>query len=564
MNQKNNTGLLSLIAFLLLVSQACKKDFLERAPSDFISKDEVFSNIENAEAFVNGIYTLLPGIAVIAGDGYYNLESSTDGAATMWQWQRTSLNFNTGNWNPQSYPMSERWKDYYNGVRRANIVIENHDKVPSDVGGHGAVDRKQRLLGEAYGLRAFFYFQLFKMYGELPLIPSFIDPGGEQTAYPRSSVTDVVEFITEDLEKAISLLPAKHDQSELGRYTATVAHGLLSRTLLYYASPLFNPDNIAARWEAAATAAKNALDFALESGFELSKGSVNGKKEYERIFLEILNPEVIWSDGKTGSLFDGHDVDYWFGSLGYGGWYGEGPLQEFVDSYEMINGEFPVLGYTSDNKQIVNDESGYDPANPYANRDPRFYQTVLYQDAEWQGRTVNFRPGGVDYATDRPRVNYMWRKFTLAERNLFTGAGHYARRFVMMRLGEFYLNYAEALNEMGRVDEAIQNVNVIRERVGMIELPSSLTQHQLRDRIRNERKIELVLENHRFWDVRRWKIAENVDNGVVRKVDVDADGNFSYPVFQNRVFDKRKHYLFPIPQLEMDKNKEQWNQNPGW
>src|SRR5690606_9699491 len=141
--------------------------------------------------------------------------------------------------------------------------------------------------------------------------------------------------------------------------------------------------------------AKEAIDFAMENNYRLSVGSNNGKRAYERIFLEMTNEEIIWSSADPIEGNGGY-WDNWSSSLGYGGWYGEGPIQEMVDSYEMINGEIPVTGYNSDGSPIVNPASGYDPAKPYDNRDLRFYQTVIYHGATWKGRKVNVAPGGAD------------------------------------------------------------------------------------------------------------------------------------------------------------------------
>ena len=163
-----------------------------------------------------------------------------------------------------------------------------------------------------------------------------------------------------------------------------------------------------------------------------------------------------------------------------------------------------------------------------------------------------------------PRVNYFTRKYLWEQHNLTTGSGNSYRRFAIIRLAELYLNYAEALNEAeGPTAEVYNAVNKIRRRAQLLDLPANLTKDEMRNKIRQERRVELAFENHRFWDVRRWKIAEIVDNKKVHKITVNADGTYSYPVFQNRVFDKAKHYLFPIPQSEIDKNRN-LVQNPGW
>src|SRR5690606_10269452 len=148
--------------------------------------------------------------------------------------------------------------------------------------------------------------------------------------------------------------------------------------------------------------------------------------------------------------------------------------------------ELPVLGYTSNNEQIVNPNAGYDPMNPYANRDPRFYQSILYHGAMWQGRQVNVAPGGEDYVTIGAiqRVNYFTKKYLSESHNLFSGAGNTYRRFALIRLAELYLNYAEALNEAeGPTTEVYRLINRIRSRVNMPELPASLSKEEMRERI---------------------------------------------------------------------------------
>jgi hypothetical protein len=564
---KTSCKYLAVAGCLLLLCISCRKDYLERVPSDFISSDEVFTNIDNAAAFLNDAYNTLPDFqrATEDGGGRYHLGTGTDemGYQQSAFVTQTPYDFNTGNWNAVAFPMQHLWKDYYSAIRRINLFLENYDKIPEEVSS-GVSGRKQRLKGEAYGLRAFFYFELFKMWGSVPLIKHSLDPNsGEDIYLPRAPVDEVIGFIKEDLNTAISLLPPKYQDNEYGRVTATIAKALLSRVTLYYASPLWNTGNDVSRWKEAAAAAKDALDFALQNGYALSTGSRNGVNAYERIFLELDNPEVIWA---RNNLDESESIwwNYYDFPLGNGGWYVQGPLQEMVDAYEMTNGELPVLGYNADGSQRVNPASGYNPQNPYVNRDPRFYQSILYTGAVWQGRTIDIKPGGGDNNTfGIPRVNYYCRKYGYEGHNLFTNAGNVYRRFALIRLAELYLNYAEAENEANEPGAAYTAIHTIRERAGMPDIPSGLSIADLRTRIQHERRIELAFEDHRFWDVRRWKIAETVDKGPVHKVMVDEHGTFTYPVFQNRVFDKTKHYLFPIPQSELDKNAN-LEQNPGW
>jgi len=560
MNKHNYIYVLFLLATIGF--SACKKDFLERAPSDFISKEEVFSNIDNTEAFLNNIYVQLPSLLVptLNNQGFYSLDAASDLSANMWtEWPGSSIDMTIGNWSPSFSPLSYLWTDYFNAIRRTNILLENEALIPTT-----SPARKSRILGEAYALRAYYYFELFRMYGELPLIEQSLDPGGQDVFFKRSSTDDVVAFIKADIERATPLLPARHEPSEFGRATSLAMKALLSRLCLYHASPLFNPTGDKARYALAATVSKEAIDFAQDNGYRLSMGDVDGLQSYERIFLEESNEEVIWSSGRTGFDYNGGYWDFYVGTLGYGGWYGESPLQGLVDSYELLNGELPVLGYDDNHTPIPNPVSGFDPLSPFENRDPRFYQTVGFHGDTYKGREVNFAPGGLDYATDRPRINYFWKKYAIPDRDLINETGGYTKRFAIFRLSELYLNYAEALNESeGPSAAAVEAVNKIRRRVGMIEVPNGLDQNELREKIRNEKKVEFAFESHRFWDIRRWKIGTEVSNGVVRKVNVSANGTFTYPVWQNRVFEE-KHYLLPIPQSEIDKLNGQWAQNPGW
>jgi len=568
---KRNTLKYSIIIVLFYLASACSKtDFLERAPSDFIDKEEVFSNLANAEAFLTNAYRDFPSIyeESPSDNTFFNLGAATDeGVSMLYEAHLGATKFNYNDWNPSAFPMQSRWSRYYRTIRRLNMFIENSHLIPDEAqDGSTAIRMKDRLLGEAFGLRAFYYFQLFKMWGGVPIIDHVIDPGGEEVLFERASVDEVVNFIQQDLDRAMAILPPRLDEANRGRVTATFCQALLSRVLLYYASPLFNPAQEPSRWENAYKAAKNAIGFAESNNFILSRGDAGGLKAYERIFLQLDNSEVIShsADLAFGSHFDGWES--YAHSLGYGGWHAESPIQEFVDAYEMDNGKLPVLGYDANDKPVVNPESGFDPSDPYSNRDPRFYQTILYHGARWKGREVNIKRGGLDFNEDRPRILYFWRKYCTESYNLVTNSGRVNKKFVLFRLSELYLNYAEALNEFlpapdNRVYDA---VNVIRNRSGMPDLPTGLNKDQMRDRIRHEKRIEFALENQRFWDVRRWKIAEFTDNGPVRKVEVSANDEFIYPVYHRRIFDPNKSYLFPIPQLEIDKTDGLLVQNPGW
>jgi len=566
----HNIYKIALLFLIFGLQTSCqKKDFLQRSPSDLIDVENVFSNLENAEAFLNNAYREVDNLVFrqyITGGSYYNLGSATDEAAGMWIIPQSNISFNNGSWSAASFPLQWAWGGYYADIHRIHIFLKNYDLIPDEAGETNNSKRKQRMLGEAYALRAYYYFLLFRMWGEVPLIKDALLPGGEQeTKLPRSPIEEVVAFIDADIQRAIEILPASYSDSEFGRFTSVAAMALRSRLYTYYASPLFNPTNDKKRWEIAEKASLDAINFATQNGCAFSATDLNGKGAYERIFQEMKNSEIIWS---VSSPYSGghHDYwDFWAGSLGRGGWYGEGPVQNLVDDYEMLNGELPILGYDAQGNQIPNPAANYNPSKPFDNRDKRFSQTILYHGAQWKGTPVNIAPGGTDYTPDRGRVNYFWKKYMNEDRNLRTSTGKKPIRFIIFRLSELYLNYAEARNEnLANPDLTVHEyINKLRTRGGLPNLPIGLDKEQMRTRIIRERRIEMAMENLRFFDVRRLKIAEIVDNRPVRSIRYE-NGKLIYPIFGERVFNKDKHYLFPIPQSEIDKSRGVLKQNPGW
>jgi hypothetical protein len=538
----------TFFVLLLIISAtafSCKKDYLERTPSDFIPEEDVFKSIVNAEKFLNNSYNSLPDIFKLGADNNWLLSSGTDESEQIWDNGQDCNYFNSGSWNPQNFPMQQYWFNFYNSIRRINKFIGNYDKIPEDeIDGN----RKKRLLGEAHALRAYFYFELFRMWGGVPLIDKSLDPSElSGIILTRNSTEEVVNFIKKDIDAAIPLLPARHVDSQFGRMTSAACKFLWARTALYFASPLHNPSSVISRWQTASIAATEAITFAESNGYGLCLTPLNGKKAYERIFLELNNPEAIFT--RNG---DDGDRDQVTQSNAVGGWYGTGPTQEMVDAYEMTNGLLP------------NDpSSGYNPQNPYVNRDPRFYQTIVAQGMTWKNHVVDVRPGGADLKTDHPPTNYFLRKFMAEEINLFEGTNLKYRPWILMRLSELYLDLAEAQNEFSGPDDQVYSaLNVIRKRADMPDVQPGLTKEQMRDRIRRERQVEMAFEDHRFWDVRRWKIAEITDNRPIHYVSISSSNVYTYPIRETRTF-LLKHYLFPIPQSEIDKNPK-LTQNPGW
>ncbi|MBR6246079.1 MAG: RagB/SusD family nutrient uptake outer membrane protein [Bacteroidales bacterium] len=550
---------------MIAVTVSCT-DFLDRAPGDNLTEEQMFSKIETAEQYLDNAYIFLPDFQYNTEDldGRYKLGGATDeiGFQQGSGYGASPFDINLGNWNPNRMPMERNWSDYYECIRRCNMFIKDYDLIPEDMSAGGKSNRKERLLGEAYGLRGYYYFLLFKQWGGVPIILDVLDPGNVESikGIKRATAEETLNQVMSDMDEAMKYLPYDHDDANFGRFTKLVAIVVQSQVKLYWASKFWNRDNDIERWEEAADYCRTALKEAEDHGHTLAL-------KYSDLFNKTgVEKEVIWT--KNSEHYECYWWDFYAMPLGYGAFNVDGPLQEMVDDFEMkASGEVPVLGYTEDNKQILNPKAtDYDPAHPWDGREDRFYCCILYNGATLQGRPIDISANGKDDINIGSiiRTNYFTNKYLDPNHNLVTNVQWTYRRFASMRTGELYLNYAEALNEVeGPTNRVRELVNVIRRRANCIEIPAGLTQDEMRERIRHERRIELCFENHRFWDVRRWMIAEQVDNKTVHRVTVDKDGNISYPVFQHRVFDPSKHYLFPIPQKEIDKNRL-LEQNPGW
>ncbi len=541
-----------LLWLLLPLLAACSKNYLDRKPSDLITEEEVFRNIENAEKFVNVIYQSLPNI--YKPRSAWALSSATDETNQAGDNSASypdAGNFNTGSMSPANFPMQDQWAEYFGKIRSCNLFLANYDKVPVDP---NYPERRSRLRGEVLLLRAYYYFNLLIRWGELPILSDVQNPFDEPDAiyYKRAPIQDVVAVILKDLAEAETLLPVNYTArpNNWGRASKMIVLALKGRVLLYNASPLFNPANDQSRWVAAAEACRAALDTALNTGYTLHGN-------YGEIFIQYFNREVIWSRPAPGAFGDG-GIDREMNPRGANGYGNVNPLQELVDDYEMKNTGLPITDPTS----------GYNPQRPYDGRDPRFAATILYPGAMWKGRLLD--PNGADAPrSGQISTNYWPRKYQLESVNLFAGTGATDRKWVLMRTAELYLNYAEAENEARGPGTAVYNaINAVRARAGMPDYGGG-GKDAVREKIRRERRIELALEDHRFWDVRRWKIAETIDNREVHGVTVTGSGNvtYTYPVIEKRVFSPARNYWLPVPQSEIDKvsgRNPEFKQTPGW
>jgi hypothetical protein len=416
---------------------------------------------------------------------------------------------------------------------------------------------KKRLEGEIKFIRAYRYFDIIRNYGGAVLMGNkefnLTDDLQDPSLFNRASIQESIDYTVAQLDTAALTLPIDNDDSWiLGRATKGAALALKARLLLYAASPLYN----AGTWQAAADAAKAVMDM---GKYSIYQGG------YGKLFLTPDNPEIIferlYAQGARHVCLEIAN-----GPNGYDGWGGNLPLQNLVDDYEMMDG-----------KPITDPTSGYDPQNPYVNRDPRFYATILYNEAPYRGSKVEtFVPGGKD-SKDGPsnwntsKTGYYLKKFMndqLPIDNPWDIAG--TQPWIYMRYAEVLLNYAEAENEAAGPNPSVYAaVNQVRERAGvnMPDLPAGLSQDEMRQRIRMERRVELAFEEFRYYDVRRWKIADQTENEPAYGIEVDKDGNnFTYKrkiALDGKKFNVQNYWL-PIPRAEIQASNGKLEQNPNY
>lgn len=535
------------ICFALAGLSACKKDILDTPPLNKISDEEVWKDLNYTESFVNEKYQVLPHFNI-----YNNLPSHMGYSAvsdeTYNKFNGENVNrISTGALNPDNLAL-DSWTVFYNYIRDLNILMSRIDDVPGDA------TKRDRIKGEGMYLRAYCYFDLATKYGGVPLITKVYNATDKDFVEKRATYEEVVKFVVDQLDAAAPLLPDSYTAGkDIGRATKGACLALKSRMLLYAASPLWNASNDQTKWKAAADAAKAVIDM---PQYTLYQGA-----DYHQLFLEGDNSEVIISNHQNAVKYKNY-IDIHLSPNGYHGWSAYTPTQHIVDQFEMKTG-----------KLITDPTSGYDAQNPYVDRDPRFYTNIIFDGAQFRDRPAELFQGGKDSPQstienwNASLTGYNWKKYNDESYDLNTQAVGSKTAFIISRLSEIYLNYAEALNAMGNDPEALIWLNKIRQRPSVNMPAVTATGTALRDAIRHEREVELCLEGHRFFDVRRWKIAEVTDNKPAMgiKITKAADGKrtFDYTLkVQDRKFIAPQHYLFPIPKYELDKIK--LDQNPGY
>lgn len=530
-----------LLVFFLLPS--CKK--LDLAPTDRFTDVNYWTTTTKANAVLSTAYSQMFNnnrffLNEAMSDNAYNGRGDNEGAASL----------AAGTYDPSLGRIRSEWNDHYAGIKTCNLFLENVDRVTDMDPG-----LKERMKGEARFLRAFQYFQLMTWFGDVPLFDKDISLE-ESFSIPRTPRAQVLDFVLKELDAALPLVPKNTDYAaaDKGRITKGAVLGLKARVLLYEG-----------RWQEVATTC------------EAIMGGTNGTHSlfpsYEGLFLPqnennnevLLDMQYVPTDRTYNNLFD-------YAPLSVGARLNNlAPTQELVNSYLMATG-----------KSITDPGSGYDENNPYVDRDPRLTYTIVYDGYKWKKpdgsvKTIYIKPG-TDPDPNKPDE--------YAAGGVSSPTGYYLRKYydptsitnfvsglnlILIRYADVLLMYAEARNELGTLDASVwdQTIGALRRRAGFAEpgalnFDAGLGQSGLRSVIRNERRTELGMEGLRIFDIRRWKIGEQVLNGWAHGAKFGPPSvDNGYIRANQRVFDANKHYLWPIPRDERAINPN-LTQNPGW
>lgn len=599
---KKITLRISLFIALVGVTLSCDKDFLNTKPLDKISSAATWSDGALSEAFIFNVYSFL---------GYGGFEEQALAAYTdeaMFTHAGRNINtFTEGSESPSNLGWQSdtyRWDRMYLAIREANVALEN---LPKSTFTDATL--KDRLLGEAYFLRAYYYHQLVRFYGGVPLISKSYGLNEDYTV-ARNTYDECVKFIISDLDNAVKLLEGKPTTN--GRASKIAAMALKARVLLNAASDLhdgptakaksallasysnielvaYTSGERASRWAAAKAAAKAVLD--ATTGYKLNLtapvSSEEGKNNYNAIAMggqsAVADPaaasELIFQRSAT-SLYTQEDnwplggLHYGInnGPNGYHNWAGNTPIQQLVDDYEMMDGsKFDWNNATH-------------KAAPYENRDPRFYASILYDGAAWKPRPSDVAPLDpanqiqTGYYDDGKggKINGIDTRESVVENWNGSRTHYYTRKFIdpnpaladnqsssqvipwpFIRYTEMALSYAEACIETGDEAEARNWINKIRFRSGMPAINDN--GEALKARLRNERRIELVYEEHRYHDARRWMIPATTVGRGIKSINVEAKLKPGMTAPSLYKYDKNRYtYIYTVEDNTSNETR-QWN-----
>jgi len=602
---------------LVLATTTSCEDYLDKSPDYGITEKEVYKDYDSFSGFLNNAYNYLDLFSGFNScrNGRTHMGTISDEMASMYNYAECFA-INSGNWGGSFIGAFEignsSWaggtpiNHAYKGMRIVNRIINDIDEVPNLT-----EEQKGELLGQAYFLRAWFYFQLIKRYGGMPIFDKVYSGDGSEDL-PRKTYQESSAWMMTDIDKSLEYLPERWDDDNVGRPDQVAALAFKSEALLYAASPLMQNDLSSVKkldynkeqCKIAAVAAQNLLDKISQNpewGITM-KDSANYKNIFYYTAPPYTQPEYLWANYKVTGAISRYIRSFYLPNelskgTGNDAVVFNAPTQNMVDLFEK-------KGSDGNYYPITDSRSGYDSQKPYSERDPRFYNDILYPGQKWcenkQGNPIYitlYENGKMSKVlktnkTSNTRMNtgYMCKKF------IWEGADQYKAQWtlyrhqdVYIRLAEIYLNLAEASFEATGSATALvegcnltaeEAINIIRERVGISDLTSDVVNNPelFRKAYRRERAVELMFENKRWWDIRRWMVADELFNDpypikAMKATIENKNGTsnqeqwtYSYEVVdcipEKRVFDMR-NYWYPFADNDVA-GLNNLVQNPGW
>jgi hypothetical protein len=584
-----------ILAIITLAFFSCGDDFLNEPPLAQLLESNVWGDKDLTDSYIFQIYENMPWdyLKDFGGAGFGSQRDAlSDLAMGTYAWTQNYNEFRPGLWGTADNRWPMDWWGYFN-VYKMNLAIDNIEAAGSDV--YLDEERNNRL-GELYFLRAFSYFEMAKRYGGVPIILETQNPDTtpEDELFPsRNTEKEVYDQVLADTQLAFDLLPIKWP-GEIGRASMWAAKALESRVALYAASIAkygtvqldglvgISSSDANSYYQTSLNASNKII---AEGGFTLFDKYPNKDDNYANLFLDETEDETIfrkiWLPFEKGHSYDLHNVPWsyrvdWGSSLS--------PTKQLIDSYEMLNTGL-----------LPNESgSGFDENNPWENRDPRLKGTILTNNDIFQGSPVENwygteRAGEIDTdpftgvgkdgygvtTTDFSQTGFYIRKYLedgsspLFIKEYFSGTD-----CIIFRLGEIYLNAAEAAIELGQEESARDLIEPVRTRAGLKQNLRLQAQSgtDLRDKIRHERKLELAFEDQRYWDVRRWRIATEALSfqvegvKILRHIDDFGVETFTYETFDAAPLESNfyeRHYYLPIGQ-DRRNNNNKLKENPGY
>lgn len=506
---------------LIIVLCISCDDFLTKTPLETPSTETFWQTPDQAELWVNNLYNGLGGVEESIYEAYSDNAYGRAGNGAN--------NIASGSYEPNDTRVDSEWN--YRYIRLSLEFFENVERVPDF-----PQEKLDELSGQVHFMLAYQYYKLTTFFRDVPLVTTVLDVSNSDVE--KSPKADVLNYIYEQLDMAIATLPETYPDSETGRITKGAALALLARVHLY------NEE-----WQEAADAAKQIMDLGI---YELHPN-------FEELFLWDFNnqtKEVILANQYAETVHV-NDIVRRYAPYTLIGYALILPTAQLAESFEMSDG-LPI------------DESPlYDPTDPFANRDPRFYKTLL-----WHGQELNGQILDETGAENKFAVTYLYYRKYIGDLKDKLWESHV--NWILFRYAEVLLTYAEATNEATGPDESVYDaLDAIRTRAGMplVDRSKYADQSSLRELIRNERRVELAGEGLRYFDIIRWKIAEDVLNIDLKSMDLsnwvdgpkDENGNpilVQRPV-ETRIFDPSKNYVWPIPQDAIDQS-DVLTQHPEW